>query len=750
MTDLADLVIACRGGDERAFTLLVERFQDMAFAVAVAACGDAHLAQDACQDAFVTAFRELKDGRLEHPLAFPAWLKTVIVRQCGRSAGRRRPASIDEHEEDLPAAHGDPARTFEQSEERRLVHEALQALPEGQREVTALYYLSGQSTAEVAQFMQLPLTTVNKRLHDARRKLRESMAVMVDRTLHEQAPSRDDAFLTIVALCHAADIGDTARVEAIIAAKPEFAQREQGPGGRDEEKRAIHYAASAGHARIVEILLRAGADPHRGFWPYREATSPLTIARERGHGEVVAVIERWLTRSGTVSDELCGLLYGDRLDEARAKLDQDPRLATALSTTGDLPLCVAVMKNQPAMVRELVERGADVNARDGKQRDPIHFALYRRTSSLTWEVATDSEIARFLLARGARRDLWVDSALGGLEAVRGHLRRDASLANAHTGADDYPWGCGLPLTMAALGGHEAVVRALLDAGADAYQRKEQPVGEEHGLPLAYAASKGHLGIVRLLLERGARAPISVPGSPTAASLAFQNGHDEVADLLVANGDRIDFLAYARRQAYARMEQALIADPDRYKEAGWQSAFRGDERMLRIAWAFMERMRIVPSDDHLYGCLRQSLRMDDRLPDQRPPGQDSVGVFSLLAGRMTNIDHHRGDGATLLHHVASDFGRHATDDDRVAFAQALLERGARMDIRDTEHQSTALGWACRYGHAKLAAFLLARGAKANLPGDNEWNTPLAWAEKRGHAGIIALLRDHAAKEPPCTT
>ena len=429
------------------------------------------------------------------------------------------------------------------------MHAALDGLPAGQRQVVTLFYLSGQSTAEVAEFLQLPLTTVNKRLHDARRKLRESMTAMIDKDLLDQAPSRDGDFATIVALCQAADFGDTARVRAILAARPELARREQGALGRDEEKRAIHYAASAGHADIVGLLLAAGADPHQGFWPYRASTSPLTLARERGHAEVVAAIERWLTRSGVVSDELCFHLYADQLEQARTLAGRNPELVNARTTGGDLLLCVAAMKGQAGMVRELVELGAAVDARDGHQRAPIHFALFRRTSMLSWEVAAESEVARFLLSRGARKDLWVASALGELDVVRDFLRGDESLANTHSGADFYPWGSGLPLTMAALAGHDAVVRALLDAGADADQRKQQPpgvVGDEHGLPIAYAASKGHLGIVQLLLERGARVPISVPGSPSAASLAFQNGHDcGRRPPGRAHGDRIGFPRPAR-------------------------------------------------------------------------------------------------------------------------------------------------------------------------------------------------------------
>ena len=78
---------------------------------------------------------------------------------------------------------------------------------------------------------------------------------------------------------------------------------------------------------------------------------------------------------------------------------------------------------------------------------------------------------------------------------------------------------------------------------------------------------------------------------------------------------------------------------------------------------MDRLRIRPSDDSIHGWLRQSLRMDDRAPGQRPPGQDNHRVFDRLLAWMTSIDYHRGDGATLLHHVASDFGSHCTDEDR---------------------------------------------------------------------------------------
>ncbi len=88
MDEIHSLVIQARAFDadlkqrHRAFGALVARFQDMACGFAYSVMGDFHLAQDAAQEAFLTAYREL--GKLRTPEAFPGWFRKIVLTQCSR------------------------------------------------------------------------------------------------------------------------------------------------------------------------------------------------------------------------------------------------------------------------------------------------------------------------------------------------------------------------------------------------------------------------------------------------------------------------------------------------------------------------------------------------------------------------------------------------------------------------------------------------------------------------------------------
>jgi ankyrin repeat protein len=87
------------------------------------------------------------------------------------------------------------------------------------------------------------------------------------------------------------------------------------------------------------------------------------------------------------------------------------------------------------------------------------------------------------------------------------------------------------------------------------------------------------------------------------------------------------------------------------------------------------------------------------------------------------------------------GDHVRPEERLAFAIAALDAGARMDLRDDLLRSTALGWACRWGRADLVRLFLERGADPLEKDAEPWATPLAWAEKKGHDAVLAVLRAH---------
>src|SRR6266545_3386019 len=97
----AELVAAARGGDRRAFSVLVERHYGVLTATCRRATADAELAADAAQEAVVTALVGL--DRLRDPDRFAAWLIGIGLNLCRRALQERaRWARVDGHEPPAP------------------------------------------------------------------------------------------------------------------------------------------------------------------------------------------------------------------------------------------------------------------------------------------------------------------------------------------------------------------------------------------------------------------------------------------------------------------------------------------------------------------------------------------------------------------------------------------------------------------------------------------------------------------------
>ena len=82
LIDRATAARAAHAEKSAAFGEIVRRFQDMAFACAYGALGDFYLAEDAAQEAFISAWRNLDQLRVVE--AFPGWLKRIVLTQCYR------------------------------------------------------------------------------------------------------------------------------------------------------------------------------------------------------------------------------------------------------------------------------------------------------------------------------------------------------------------------------------------------------------------------------------------------------------------------------------------------------------------------------------------------------------------------------------------------------------------------------------------------------------------------------------------
>lgn len=177
MQPYQSLVEAALSGDQPAFDQLVRSFGDAAREWAFQVLGDRLLAEDVAQESFLVAYRQLH--QLRDTRAFPAWLKRIVISQCHRITRRAAPLSPLEDETNLPESAHDPAVEVEHREMEAALRKAVAGLPAGERAVTEMFYIVGYSQAEIAEQLQLPLTTIKKRLQYARERLKETMSEQI-------------------------------------------------------------------------------------------------------------------------------------------------------------------------------------------------------------------------------------------------------------------------------------------------------------------------------------------------------------------------------------------------------------------------------------------------------------------------------------------------------------------------------------------------------------------------------------------
>jgi RNA polymerase sigma-70 factor, ECF subfamily len=169
-TTEAALVASAMQGDREAYGELVYRYRTGVINVVYRLCGDADLAEDAAQTAFIRAWQHLAGYQPRSP--FRNWLYRIAV-NAALDVLRREKAvtSID----DLPlAVPGDGLEARQETRERReAVRQAVLALPEGSRTVLVLREYEGLTYQEIAVVLDIPAGTVMSRLSYARQRLAE-------------------------------------------------------------------------------------------------------------------------------------------------------------------------------------------------------------------------------------------------------------------------------------------------------------------------------------------------------------------------------------------------------------------------------------------------------------------------------------------------------------------------------------------------------------------------------------------------
>lgn len=161
------------GGDRAALDELFRRHRGAAYRVAYRLLGNEADALDAVQDGFVKALTHL--AGFQGRSSFKTWLLRVVSNAAldlGRQRARRESRGPDTPDRTDAAHDANPAHGLERADLRRLLVEALGALPEVQRRTFVLHAEAGLSYREVAEVLGISIGTVMSRLFYARQKLR--------------------------------------------------------------------------------------------------------------------------------------------------------------------------------------------------------------------------------------------------------------------------------------------------------------------------------------------------------------------------------------------------------------------------------------------------------------------------------------------------------------------------------------------------------------------------------------------------
>jgi len=217
-------------------------------------------------------------------------------------------------------------------------------------------------------------------------------------------------------------------------------------------------------------------------------------------------------------NKLILLIKGSKINSAKTLLNEIKEIKNEVDTSGRTALHYASEKGYKGVIKELIDKGADINKKDKYGLTPLHLASYNNRV----------EVVKILILRGAK--------LG----VKG---------------GEHGWS---PLHYAAERGHIEVVKLLLDAGAD-INDKDTTEGET---PLHVAAEANQVEMVKFLLDKGAEVDARDFEEETPLHDAAYWGRVEVIKVLVKRGANLKAKDKDGKTPFERAEESdYIKDKD---------------------------------------------------------------------------------------------------------------------------------------------------------------------------------------------
>jgi ankyrin repeat protein len=488
---------------------------------------------------------------------------------------------------------------------------------------------------------------------------------------------------------------------------------------------------------------------------YPNAPEPITLrdvqhalARERGHESWIALKEALADGASRESPLTALLAAANRGDAERvaAILDEHPNVVNERGLlTGHTGLRTALHFGvaHEAVVKTLLDRGADPNVRDeGDNAFPIHFAAERGNLPIVrlliehgadpigagtgheldvvgWAVcfdyATQSEVARYLLAHGAKYTLLTAVALGEVGVIRDLARSGADL-NQRMDRTNHRR---TPLHLAVVKKQPAALAALIDLGAD--PTLEDAVGLT---PMDQAALMGERDTAQLLIDRGAA--ITLP-----AAIALERPDDverlireHPGELIPANKRRwARLMVHASSRASGRVLETLLRTVMRQR-AGLTVVNAADDTETAIdqteGYTPLHAAAFNGNDEAVAVLLKHGA--DPRARDRKYCG--TPAGWARYAGHMATANLILDADIDLFD--AIDFDRadrigQILDRDPGAIGRpfkAYASCEAKPEQWWPEPDCTPLQWATRQNKANAIRILTERGAAARTAADIE--------------------------------
>jgi RNA polymerase sigma-70 factor (ECF subfamily) len=166
-----ELILRCRQGDQDAHFQLYKLYSRSMYNVGFRILNDAEEAQDALQEAFISAFRNLEYYRGD--ASFGSWLKRIVIHKAINYLKKRKLERLPEDDR-WDVREEEPVDEFEHfpfTVDR--VREAIHQLPDGYRSVLSLYLLEGYDHSEIAEILGITESTSKSQFNRSKKKLKE-------------------------------------------------------------------------------------------------------------------------------------------------------------------------------------------------------------------------------------------------------------------------------------------------------------------------------------------------------------------------------------------------------------------------------------------------------------------------------------------------------------------------------------------------------------------------------------------------